>query len=230
MTLAERIKFRRGELGITQQELGDRCGWRQSKIGNYETGHRVPSLGALKKLESALEAPVGYLTVGGNNEDVRNFLHKDQKYLTNKSIVIGEPVSKIRTGKPVLRMKESNNWRETMQMAMLDTTRERILIYPDHPAGLSEDYVPIAVDNDAMLPDFKKGDIIIIDPYMTATTANYVVANIHDTNENILAQYFVNHEEKKAIFKFTNSDYPIVVDLDKFNIVGVVTESRKSWI
>ncbi|OOR93257.1 helix-turn-helix transcriptional regulator [Haemophilus paraphrohaemolyticus] len=44
----------RKNIGITQLELAQSLGWRQSRIANYETGKRIPSLLDSRKLVKAL--------------------------------------------------------------------------------------------------------------------------------------------------------------------------------
>ncbi len=42
-TFAASLKALRRDMGITQSELADICGWSQSRIGNYEKAMREPS-------------------------------------------------------------------------------------------------------------------------------------------------------------------------------------------
>lgn len=55
MTFAERIKALRLERGLTQKELGDRCGMADSAIRKYESGKVVPGYDSLFKIAKALE-------------------------------------------------------------------------------------------------------------------------------------------------------------------------------
>ena len=50
----ERVRSRRGELTMTQQQLGERAGLHLSYIGSLETGNRNPSLDTIARLASAL--------------------------------------------------------------------------------------------------------------------------------------------------------------------------------
>ncbi|MDA3979548.1 helix-turn-helix transcriptional regulator [Gallibacterium sp. AGMB14963] len=44
----------RKSLGITQKQLATAFGCNQSRIANYESGHRVPSLANARKIVDAL--------------------------------------------------------------------------------------------------------------------------------------------------------------------------------
>lgn len=56
--LANRLKEKRGELGLTQAELAERCGVTRKTINTVENGVFVPSTLLGLKLARALNAPV----------------------------------------------------------------------------------------------------------------------------------------------------------------------------
>jgi putative transcriptional regulator len=56
--LANRLKERRGELGLTQAELAERCGVTRKTVNTVENGVFVPSALLALKLARALGQPV----------------------------------------------------------------------------------------------------------------------------------------------------------------------------
>jgi putative transcriptional regulator len=56
--LANRLKERRGELGLTQAELAERCGVTRKTVNTVENGVFVPSTVLALKLSKALCEPV----------------------------------------------------------------------------------------------------------------------------------------------------------------------------
>jgi putative transcriptional regulator len=56
--LANRIKEKRGELGLTQAELAERCGVTRKTVNTVENGVFVPSTLLALKLARALNVPV----------------------------------------------------------------------------------------------------------------------------------------------------------------------------
>ena len=56
--LANRLKERRGELGLTQAELAERCAVTRKTINTVENGVFVPSTVLALKLARALNEPV----------------------------------------------------------------------------------------------------------------------------------------------------------------------------
>lgn len=54
-----RIQEYRERAGLSQEQLGQKCGWSsaaQSRISNYEHGKRTPSLNDMRTIVSALNA------------------------------------------------------------------------------------------------------------------------------------------------------------------------------
>ncbi|EAS6352177.1 helix-turn-helix transcriptional regulator [Salmonella enterica] len=46
----------RKRVGVTQQQLAEALGWKQSRIGNYEAGVRTPDLKACRQIVNALRS------------------------------------------------------------------------------------------------------------------------------------------------------------------------------
>lgn len=55
MTIGEKIRKRRIELGLTQKEVGRRCGISDSTLRKYELGSLNPKVETIKKIANALE-------------------------------------------------------------------------------------------------------------------------------------------------------------------------------
>lgn len=49
-----KISIVRKDICVTQQQLADVLGWKQSRIGNYESGIRTPDLRSCRQIINAL--------------------------------------------------------------------------------------------------------------------------------------------------------------------------------
>lgn len=58
MTVGEKIKELRTQKGMTQKELGKKCGFADSAIRRYELGNANPKLETIQKISNALEVPI----------------------------------------------------------------------------------------------------------------------------------------------------------------------------
>ena len=62
MTIGDRIKNRRIELGMTQQELAEKVGFKtRASVSRLEGGDRNIPISKLKKLAEVLDTTIGYL-------------------------------------------------------------------------------------------------------------------------------------------------------------------------
>jgi putative transcriptional regulator len=59
--LGNRLKEKRGELGLTQAELAERCGVTRKTVNTVENGVFIPSTLLALKMSLALNAPVEQL-------------------------------------------------------------------------------------------------------------------------------------------------------------------------
>ena len=61
-TFAERLRFRREELSLTQVVLAKRAGMHQSGVAHLESGTRRPTAETLEKLAVALDVGMDWLS------------------------------------------------------------------------------------------------------------------------------------------------------------------------
>lgn len=59
MTFGDRLKKARENASLTQGELGERCGWKaaQTRIANYESNEREPTLEDIQKMAREIGVP-----------------------------------------------------------------------------------------------------------------------------------------------------------------------------
>ena len=79
MTTGERIKYLRKQLGMTQEELGEKIGVQKAAINKYETGIVVDlKRSKIAELAKALDCSPLYLLEGSEDE-----LSEDEKVLVD---------------------------------------------------------------------------------------------------------------------------------------------------
>ena len=61
MTVGDRIRARRKELGLTQEELGDKLGYKRSAVCKLEKEENNITIERISKIASVLETTPGYL-------------------------------------------------------------------------------------------------------------------------------------------------------------------------
>lgn len=102
--LGKRIKDRRNELKITQEQLGEICELSSAHIGHIERGTRVLSVDVLCRISSALNVSVDYLlfdSIDDNNllksisEIIKSSDKLKQKQFLNTIKVLADNIDKI---------------------------------------------------------------------------------------------------------------------------------------
>lgn len=79
--IAVRLKAAREKKGISQKALADRCGWAQSRIGNYESGARAIGLDDAVVMAKELGIPPVELVFGGEGQGLRQLDEKQEQLL-----------------------------------------------------------------------------------------------------------------------------------------------------
>ena len=76
MTIGERIKSARKQMGMTQQELAERLETSYTGISLWESGKRKPKPESLKRIAEVLNVPTTYFTESGNmsEQEVLDFI------------------------------------------------------------------------------------------------------------------------------------------------------------
>ncbi len=133
-TIGQRIKLRREELGLSQEELGKRLGYKsRSSINKIELDQRNLTQSKIKSIADALETTPSYIM--GWEETTAP---------TTTGIKI--PVlGRVAAGIPIDAIEDVLDWEEI----------------PQSLAATGE-YFGLKIKGDSMLPDIKNGDVVIV--------------------------------------------------------------------
>lgn len=69
MTFGERIKLARKVAGISQEELAQKIGTRQSQVTRWETNKATPRIETLAKIAEVTGVPLSELWYGNDNHE-----------------------------------------------------------------------------------------------------------------------------------------------------------------
>ncbi|HFZ1920604.1 TPA: LexA family protein [Serratia marcescens] len=203
MNLASRAKKRRLELNLTQAEVAQRAGVAQQSIEAIENGKtRKPR--NLIPLATALQCDPKWLLLGGD-------VVTDYNYGARKVPIL----SYVQAG--LFAAEESLE---------IDGDFEYVLT----TAELSERSFALRIRGDSMEPEFKEGDIVIIDTEVYPTPGEFVAAS-NGSHEATFKKYRPIGIDSKGKENFElvplNSDYPICRSWEKpVSIIGTMVEHR----
>ncbi|MCF7719129.1 helix-turn-helix domain-containing protein [Aeromonas jandaei] len=209
---SERIKELRKKHGLTQQKLGELIGVKKSSISQWENDEHSPSGDNLAQLSKVFGVSAHWLSTGKGSPEPSN--------VEPAVIPQGNRV-------PILSYVQAGNWREMCEQATaFDGNVEYVTASVDiGPCGFG-----LWLRGDSMLPQFKEGDLIIVDPDEAPQPGDYVVAK-NGCNEATFKKYRPRgiDENGQEVFELVplNDDYPTMhSDRQHIQIIGVMVEHR----
>lgn len=99
MEIGEVIKELRVKQGLTQKDLGERCGVSMNQVSSWETGKAYPPKGTLGKICQALGETTSYLLAKSAEDDVpedKRVVYRALLELLRKEMT-EEPETKIKS-------------------------------------------------------------------------------------------------------------------------------------
>lgn len=206
MALGDNIKALRERRGWSTYQLADESDLHQSNVFRYETNEVRPRRDALRKLAVALGVSEAQLEYGNTDLD---FI----------------PIGSRRI--PVWDYVQAGRWAGVAPYLRDEEMQDYILT----PEGYSEGAFALKIKGDSMEPDFKEGEIVVIDPTVKPQPGDFVVAK-DAKGEATFKKYKPRglNDAKKEYFILEplNEDYePMRSDLQAITIVGTMMEHRK---
>ncbi|QQA77035.1 S24 family peptidase [Pectobacterium parmentieri] len=204
MSLAERVKSRREELGLTQTGAAEIAGITQQSWQAIEEG-KTKKPRNLIGMAKALTCDPVWLAQGG----------------------AFKPVSELNVRRvPLISYVQAGALAENRPIKDIEGEFEYVMTDMD----LSEHSFALRIVGDSMEPDFKEGDVIVVDPDVEPAPGEFVVAQ-NGSHEATFKKYrpLGIGEFGKSSFELIplNSDYPKLdsTSQDIF-IIGTMVEHR----
>ncbi|MBG6247007.1 MULTISPECIES: helix-turn-helix domain-containing protein [Symbiopectobacterium] len=204
MSLASRVKSRRLELGLSQTEAAEKAGIKQQSWASIEDGKTQKPRNIIG-ISSALGCDPAWLMQGG-------LLLKTSEVNTRKV--------------PLISYVQAGALAENKPIRDIDGSFEYVMTDLD----ISEHSFALRITGDSMEPDFKEGDVIIVDPEVEPAPGEFVVA-ANGSNEATFKKYRPTGLGMRGEIHFDliplNSDYAPVSSAEvSIKIIGTMIEHR----
>ena len=174
--IGQRIKHERTIKGLTRKALAELTeSLKISRINNYERGERTPGPEEIKQLAKVLEVSPAFLMC----------LSDDKQGKLKKPLGLGALI-------PLLNYKQACDPTVCIQEIKNEQYTEIFTLIPISPsltARIGENAFALEVKDDSMTPEFRKTDVLIIDPDTTPNPGDFVIAKLDGDNEVILRKY-----------------------------------------
>ncbi|HDZ8855704.1 TPA: helix-turn-helix domain-containing protein [Aeromonas dhakensis] len=209
---SERIRELRKKHGLTQQKLGELIGVKKSSISQWENDEHSPSGDNLAQLSKVFGVSAHWLATGKGSPELSS--------VEPAVIPQGNRV-------PILSYVQAGNWREMCEQA---TTFDGNVEYVSAGGEIGPYGFGLWLRGDSMLPQFKEGDLVIVDPDESPQPGDYVVAK-NGSDEATFKKYRPRgiDENGQEVFELVplNDDYPTMhSDRQHIQIIGVMVEHR----
>lgn len=219
-TFSERVRSRRKELGLSQKDLADATGLSQTTISDIERGRNDGSREVVA-LAKVLRAQAQWLAYGLMPKE----LGMDESGFEN--ILHGTKIDPDRRGYPIISSVQAGIWRDIVDSFPRGGADEYIMAnntYGRHTFALR-------ITGNSMEPEFREGDMVVIDPDVRPNAGDYVVAKNHEEAATF-KKYRPRgiNEAGQDVFELVplNEDYaPMRSDLQPIHIIGTMVEHTR---
>lgn len=215
-TTADRLKYAREMRGWTQARLAVAADVSQGTVGNIESGARQ-SRGSLPRLAKALGVSHDWLADGVGD------MHPTPKVETSNVVLATIGTRRV----PLISYVQAGCWAETTDPATVGDGFEYLLT----DLELSGSAFALEIEGNSMLPQFKPGDRVIVDPEVCPQPGDFVVA-MNGGNEATFKKYRPRGVDQAGndVFELMplNEDFaPMRSDQTPIRIVGTMMEHRQ---
>lgn len=226
--LSAKIRLAIEQSGIDKKEIADAVGVTKQSITGWETTGRI-SKSSLSKLAALLQIEIRWfipdeaaVKSGVNYGKLNTVSERKQAFDQNVT-----PVAMGKRAIPVISAIQAGALKE-----MVDP-------YPSG-AGYAVEYADddfsrwafaLTIEGESMLPEFRPGDRVLIEPEMTPNPGDFVIAK-NGSQEATFKKYRPRgmDEHGDIIFELVplNEDYPTMrSDATPLQVIGVMVEHRR---
>lgn len=217
------VKAVRSALGKTQDDFAYMYGRTKGNVSAWENGRHEPTYATLADMSARSGVPLPKSAKQDySNEQVTVRLTKSEKHPTN---VAPAPVGSRQI--PLISCVQAGMWTEISDAYAPGDGADWLLTDLD----LSAHAFALEIKGESMLPDFKPGDRVIIDPEIAPSPGDFVAAK-NGSNEATFKKYRPRgmNERGEQVIELVplNPDFPSLrSDISPIEIIGTMVEHRR---
>lgn len=232
-TLAERVKLARDRLNLSQQDVADATGMSQPSYYKIEKGLTKRTT-YINELAKVLETNVDWLMYGeGENtpKPSRDDLMQKIKDIEGRSGGESHPVpdgtssARMSSGSsmvPILSWVAAGSWSNVEPVTFEDAIGEA-----PKPPNLSKLGFALRVQGQSMLPEFKPGEVIYVEPqtgFLALKDSDLVIVQCNDDKEATFKQLVLGETSDDMYLRPLNPNWPEqrMMPMGECNLVGKV--------
>lgn len=212
--ISETIRRAREAKALSKSELARRVGVSRQRVQAWESGS-LPKPDVGKLIERALDLPKGSISPNPSHANV--------------AIIPNEELTRRRV--PLIDWVDAGLGSEAVEALRVDIATE----YVEASFATKENSFALTIRGDSMEPEFRSGDVIIIDPALEPVSGDFVVAQLDSNGSSLDEPGNVTFKQYRprgpAAYDLLplNPDYPTIT-VNKHNpghIIGTMTEHHR---
>lgn len=203
-TLSSRLTHALDQLEVSQAELARRIHVKRQAI-QYLCASGTDKTKFAYDIAEALSINVDWLVTG--NGEMQQLQSPEKQLLLNQSTI------------PILRWNQINDWLAG------NTEQVDLKKWFNTSRIVGNNAFSLQLKDNSMYPRFDSNTLIVVDPNVTVTPSNYVIAYIRRMNDSIFRQYVIK-KQNKILIPYNEIGYK-QIELEKDDkILGSVVEAR----
>ena len=208
--LPNRIRELREAAGLSQEALAQMVGTSNQQIGRLERGERELTLRWMERIATSLQCKPADLLPSAGTDDSRGHAPSSESNV--------EPVQGELRWVPLISWVEAGWGAEAISHLAPNDVEE----WFPCPARCSPQTYALRVRGDSMLPDYREGEIVFVDPNLEPRHRDEVVVCNEQNGEATMKQLLI--EGDRRYLKALNRDYPERIRLmtEEDSLCGVV--------
>lgn len=228
-TLGKRIAYYRKAAGLSQAALASACGWKsQSRVGNYESDTREPTLADLEKIAVAVGVSVAQITYGELSQGSAESVSLGQGAVGSKTAEPGNVSPTQQPDRlyryPVISRVAAGAWQEAIEACepwAYDTFE-----LADYQAKGSAFWLQVSGDSmtSPVPPSIPEGHLILVDTGIEPRPGDMVVAKLVDADEATFKLLVA--DAGQLYLKPLNPAYRMIPIDERCRLIGVVVEAK----
>lgn len=220
ITSGQKIRQLRKQAKLTQLQLGKAVGVSAAAVTQWEKDETRPAGSSLIKLATLFQVDATYLLDNSTNKEIDRLpIHN----VSEPPAHYGRQASDL---VPLISDVTAGNWREAIDNFSPGDAEDWIPCYVKH----SPSTYALRVNGPSMEPEFRNGEIIVVDPERAETNGSFVIAKQKDDNSTTFKKLIIT--EGKKYLRAENPDWPNrIIEIDgDWSICGVVIYSHRVYV
>lgn len=201
----------------------------QPAAGKWLKGEAMPETKRLPAMARALGVRYEWL-VAGEGPMSQNMVQEAAGMWGHGLRPLAEDSKRV----PVLDYKQAGQYLLVLEGYRANGGMADVGIDPERAKELSMESFALVVEGNSMEPDFKDGDIVIIDPARTPVPGSFVVAKLDREEKVTFRKYRDRGVDNEGQHQFelvpTNNDYApsLVNSANPGSVIGIAVEHRRT--